>query len=211
MWRRKRSSHEDTNHTKNYYEVHLVVRVSFVLLRVFVVSLRQEGHPLTGTWTGDVGARHVTLALEWDGKNVTGTINPGPNAVADQDRHADAGRWSVHLEADGTGTPGSSSTARVANIGSATRNADGTWTEGASERQVTLTRVDSMSTSSNSGDLPRAIRLRRPRRSRCAARSPTSNGSTRACGSRQRSRSEARARTGRSELADSATTLERNG
>ena len=45
-----------------------------------VIAGAQEGHPLTGTWAGDLGQRHVTVVLEWDGKNVTGTINPGPNA-----------------------------------------------------------------------------------------------------------------------------------
>jgi uncharacterized protein (DUF2147 family) len=43
--------------------------------------------PLSGTWKGDWGpsAEHrnpVTLELKLDGTNVTGTINPGPDAVA---------------------------------------------------------------------------------------------------------------------------------
>ena len=37
------------------------------------IASAQEGHPLTGTWVGDIGQRHVTVVLEWDGKNVTGT------------------------------------------------------------------------------------------------------------------------------------------
>ncbi len=44
----------------------------------------QEGHPLTGTWYGDYGTgsgkRDLTVIMKWDGRNVTGTINPGPNA-----------------------------------------------------------------------------------------------------------------------------------
>ena len=44
----------------------------------------QEGHPLAGTWYGDYGTgsqKHdLTVILKWDGRNVTGTINPGPNA-----------------------------------------------------------------------------------------------------------------------------------
>ena len=46
----------------------------------------QQGHPLTGTWSGDWGAtatqrNHVTLVMNWDGKNVTGVINQVPLMV----------------------------------------------------------------------------------------------------------------------------------
>jgi len=49
-----------------------------------VTAVAQEGHPLAGTWYGDYGAasqkRDLTIIMKWDGRNVTGTINPGPNA-----------------------------------------------------------------------------------------------------------------------------------
>jgi hypothetical protein len=111
----------------------------------------QEGHPLTGTWVGDVGQRHVTVVLEWDGKNVTGTINPGPNASQIKSVRIDPAMWSVHMEADGAAhivVDGG-----LANIGSASRTFTGTWTEGAAT-PITLTRVDSTSVSSNSGSAP---------------------------------------------------------
>ena len=43
--------------------------------------------PLTGTWTGNWGPtadqrNPVTLALKWDGTNLSGSVNPGPEAVA---------------------------------------------------------------------------------------------------------------------------------
>jgi hypothetical protein len=43
--------------------------------------------PLSGTWTGDWGATPgqrnlVTLGLNWDGKTLGGSVDPGPNAVA---------------------------------------------------------------------------------------------------------------------------------
>jgi hypothetical protein len=47
----------------------------------------QEGHPLKGTWYGDFGStptgprRDLTVVMNWDGKTVTGTVNPGKNAV----------------------------------------------------------------------------------------------------------------------------------
>jgi hypothetical protein len=119
----------------------------------------QEGHPLTGTWTGDWGPtaadrRHVTVALEWDGKNVTGTINPGPNAAQVRAVAIDVATWTVKIDAQGPGN-----IARVvidgklANIGSANRTLTGTWTEGPSTSAITLSRVDSLS-SSSAGSLP---------------------------------------------------------
>jgi hypothetical protein len=47
----------------------------------------QEGHPLHGTWYGDFGStptgprRDLTVVLKWDGTAITGTVNPGKNAV----------------------------------------------------------------------------------------------------------------------------------
>jgi len=45
----------------------------------------QEGHPLAGTWYGEYGSggqrNDLTLIMKWDGKAVTGTVNPGPNAA----------------------------------------------------------------------------------------------------------------------------------
>jgi hypothetical protein len=119
------------------------------------VTFAQEGHPLTGTWVGDVGQRHVTVVLEWDGKNVTGTINPGPNASQIKTVRLDPAMWSIHMEADGAVhivIDGG-----LANIGSSSRTFTGTWTEGApgeKKSPIALTRVDSMSVSSNSGAAP---------------------------------------------------------
>jgi hypothetical protein len=59
------------------------------LLACLVIAapiLAQEGHPLKGSWLGDWGPTkaqrtQVFMVLDWDGKNLTGTINPGPDAV----------------------------------------------------------------------------------------------------------------------------------
>jgi uncharacterized protein DUF6152 len=112
----------------------------------------QEGHPMTGTWTGNVGQRHVTLALEWDGKTITGTINPGPNASQIKNGTLDPSTWTVHLDAEGSDRIAVDG--RLTDIGSASRKMTGTWTQGTTKTAVTLTRVDSTSVSSNSGALP---------------------------------------------------------
>jgi hypothetical protein len=48
-------------------------RVLLACMALAVSGLAQQGHPLTGTWTGDWGPtptqhNQVTLVLDWDGK-----------------------------------------------------------------------------------------------------------------------------------------------
>ena len=61
--------------------------------------------PLSGTWVGDWGPspqdrNQVTVELKWDGKNLTGTVNPGPDAVALTKATFDPKTSAVHFEAD---------------------------------------------------------------------------------------------------------------
>ena len=51
-----------------------------------VHAFAQEGHPLKGTWLGDWGPskadrNQVVVLMDYDGKQITGQINPGPNAI----------------------------------------------------------------------------------------------------------------------------------
>jgi len=99
----------------------------------------QFGHPLKGTWSGDWGTSkdkrtHIVLELLWDGKAITGTINPGPNSVPLQKASLDADTWMVHCEADGKDTSGKAVRyvidGKLENIGAYARVLSGTWTEG---------------------------------------------------------------------------------
>jgi hypothetical protein len=44
----------------------------------------QEGFPLDGTWRGETVAngshRTIVLVMQWDGKQISGTMNPGPGS-----------------------------------------------------------------------------------------------------------------------------------
>jgi len=67
-------------------------------------ALAQQG-PLSGTWTGDWGPsaadrNPVTVELKWDGKMLSGLVNPGPNAVELKKCSFDAKTGAVHMEAD---------------------------------------------------------------------------------------------------------------
>jgi len=72
---------------------------------------QKSGDPLSGTWGGDWGPspsdrNQVTVELKWDGKALSGTVNPGPNAVALQKATFDAKTSAVHFEADAKGHGG---------------------------------------------------------------------------------------------------------
>ena len=60
----------------------LILLTGAMMLAVAVAA--QEAYPLAGTWYGDYVAgaqkRDLTVIMKWDGKNVTGLINPGPSA-----------------------------------------------------------------------------------------------------------------------------------
>jgi hypothetical protein len=48
-------------------------------------ALAQEGHPARGTWAGYWGPsaseNRLVIVMDYDGKNLSGTVNPGANAV----------------------------------------------------------------------------------------------------------------------------------
>ena len=79
---------------------------SFMML--LPASAQQNPDPISGTWSGDWGPSRfdrnpVTVNLKWDGKVVTGNVNPGPNAVAIKNGNFDAKTNTLHIEADARG------------------------------------------------------------------------------------------------------------
>ena len=108
---------------------------------LFTISITaQEGHPLTGTWAGDRGApgaprTHITMVMNWDGKAVTGLINPGPDAIPLSSVSVDWGTWTVRLEAKGISAEG-----RLEDIGSYHRRIIGTWSQGGTKGDLKLAR-----------------------------------------------------------------------
>lgn len=124
----------------------LVVVASLTLA---VAASAQEGHPLTGTWAGDWGPTatdrtRVTIVMNWDGKTVSGIINPGPNAIPLGSVYVDWATWTVRLEADGKDASGQpvriSAEGRLEDIGSYHRRIVGTWTQGGMQGELRLTR-----------------------------------------------------------------------
>ena len=87
-----------------------IFRISCMLMCLTVavgVGAAQSSMDPTGTWTGDWGPsaadrNPVTVQLNWDGTALTGTVNPGPNAVELKNCTFDAETGAVHMEADAT-------------------------------------------------------------------------------------------------------------
>jgi len=124
-------------------------QVLFVFLAAAVSALAQEGHPLTGTWTGDWGVtaaqrNHLTLVMNWDGEKVTGLINPGPDSAPLQSVTVDFTRWIVRFSAetkDAAGNPVRlEAEGKLEDVGSPRRKLTGTWHQGALTGDFKVTR-----------------------------------------------------------------------
>jgi len=109
----------------------------------------QEGHPLVGSWHGTWSptaerSRDVTIVLEYDGKTITGFLNPGPDAVRFDKVTLDPGTWSVHFEA----TPKAAKAApividaKLQDVTNRRRSLVGTWTQGAVKGEFKIARDD---------------------------------------------------------------------
>jgi hypothetical protein len=88
-----------------------VILAVFLVSIVSIVALNAADDPLSGTWTGDWGPsamdrNQVTVELKWDGKILTGTVNPGPNAIELKKAAFDPKTNAVHFEADTTNRRG---------------------------------------------------------------------------------------------------------
>ena len=120
-----------------------------VALLIAAPALAQFGHPLKGTWSGDWGPTkdnrtRVLLELHWDGKAITGTINPGPNAVPLQKASLDPSNWTVRFEAEGRDQSGQAIRyvieGKLENLGSYKRVMTGTWSQGSVKGDFKLVR-----------------------------------------------------------------------
>jgi hypothetical protein len=123
--------------------------VLLACLGMAATALAQEGHPLSGTWSGDWGPSatertHLTLVMNWDGKTVTGTWNPGPDAVPLTSVYLDPTTWTVRIEADPKDAGGTAAhmaiEGRIEDLSSYHRKLSGTWTRGAAKGDFRLTR-----------------------------------------------------------------------
>ena len=127
--------------------LYLVLSI-LVCLALVLPVFAQNGYPLKGTWSGDWGPskseRHrILLEFDWDGKAISGTLNPGPDAAPIRNATltppsggiANAAKpWALHFEADAKNAAGQ--TVRVIvdgsleNLGAFKKVITGVWQEG---------------------------------------------------------------------------------
>jgi hypothetical protein len=114
-------------------------------------AVAQFGHPLKGQWSGEWGPpdrpTRLLLDLDWDGKAVTGRINPGPNAAVVRSVAIDYSKvtsWAVRIEAEGKDASGKPVPividGTLENLGSYNRLFHGVWMEGGRKGGFTVTR-----------------------------------------------------------------------
>ena len=116
-----------------------------------VSALAQFGHPMKGQWSGTrtVAGQEgrVLLTLDWDGKAMTGVINPGANAATVTSVTFDYSKlaaWGVKISAEGKDESGQLVTIAIdgtlENLGAYVRHFHGTWTQGGRKGEFALTR-----------------------------------------------------------------------
>ena len=146
----------DGSSSSKSIEGELHVRRFRFLTALFLVSLActvpaiaQEGHPLKGSWIGTWGpskahSNDLLLVMNWDGKAITGTINPGENEMPIKNATLNPQGWLVHIEADGKDASGAAVNygldGKIENLAFRNRTITGTWKSKAESGNFKLAR-----------------------------------------------------------------------
>ena len=142
----------ERTYRKGIMKTKTVAQAAISLFACFIFSFlanAQEGHPMTGSWVGDWGPnaqeRHrVVVIMEWTGKEITGTINPGPNAIPIKKATVDPVEWSIHIEANGVDSEGRPAPfvidGKLDDLGTYNRTLSGTWNVGKVPGTFSITR-----------------------------------------------------------------------
>ncbi|HLG54912.1 MAG TPA: hypothetical protein VI485_06250 [Vicinamibacterales bacterium] len=117
------------------------MRALTVLLTLFLLCLAgapavaQEGHPLKGSWLGTWGpskvhSNDILIIMNWDGKTITGMINPGTDNIPIKNATLNPEGWLVHIEAetkDKTGPIAYVIDGKIEGLAFHNRSVTGTW------------------------------------------------------------------------------------
>ena len=112
--------------------------VLFVFIAACVMGARavaQEGHPLKGSWIGTWGPSKVhsndlLVIMNWDGKAISGTINPGTDDIPLKNATLNPEGWVVHFEADAKDKAGPINyvfDGKIEGLAFHNRSVSGTW------------------------------------------------------------------------------------
>jgi len=127
------------------FQLTCIIAFAAIAIPVFAQALNEgQGHPLKGVWVGDWGTDKthrtaVIVEMDWNGKAITGNINPGADGVRFSKAELDPATWTVHLEAESKGTRYMVD-GKIENLGSLRRYIVGTWTQGNQKGDFKITR-----------------------------------------------------------------------
>jgi len=132
------------------------MRALTVALALFVACLAggtlvsgQEGHPLKGSWLGTWGpakthSDDIVLVMDWNGKTITGMLNPGTDDAPIKNATLNPDGWVVHLEADVKDKSGTVLTyvldGKIENLSFHNRTIVGTWKNQRESGQLKISR-----------------------------------------------------------------------
>ena len=128
----------------------LLVAALAVMLPAF--ALAQFGHPLKGQWSGEWGPKNnparLLLDIHWDGKQLTGRINPGTPTEGTFKKvaidYSPVTSWKVQIEGEAKDSTGKVVPVRVdgvlENLGAYYKVFHGAWTQGSQKGEFTVTR-----------------------------------------------------------------------
>jgi hypothetical protein len=76
-----------------------------ILCALTLPGQAQEGHPLKGSWIGvwegnELHDESVVVILDWDGREITGMINPGTDNITITSAELNPEDWTVRIVAD---------------------------------------------------------------------------------------------------------------
>lgn len=126
-------------------------------LAIAVPAFAQFGYPLKGSWSGEWWLKkgdenRILLQFNWDGKTLTGVLNPGTDNITLQKlsleppsggvANAMAG-WPLHFEAETKDASGRAVRyvvdGKLENIGAYNKFVTGTWTVGNQKGEFKIT------------------------------------------------------------------------
>jgi len=105
-------------------------------LTLAVAGMAQEGHPLKGSWIGTwegnkVHDEFVVIVLDWDGRQITGVINPGTDNIPIAKAELNPSDWSVHFETNAKDSEGRTTSyvidGKIGELELPNRSITGTW------------------------------------------------------------------------------------
>ena len=127
----------------------LTMLTAALVLGLSATAVAQEGHPLKGSWLGEwkgnaVHGDNILLILDWDGKAITGMINPGTDNMALTRATLEPNGWVVRLEAEGKDKDGSAVRyvieGKIENLELPNRAITGTWSSNKGRGAFTASR-----------------------------------------------------------------------